>query len=410
MKKTLFFAVLLSTSFGFGQKRLLSITSRNYDETNSLVYADSSAYIYTGSQGALSELKAKFQFQYSLFEIGTPEDEDIFLVHSDQVKSYTGATYPLSLSQTTNNVITSGKITTSTTAGSFRTVYSYNTQGQPTMRLIQFYNGSTWESQDSTAYTYDAMGNKTTIQSFDASNNYEPFGVDSMFYNAGTDKINKYVSYYYDSSISSFVLTDKSLITYSGANVQTVDLYTDNGLGSVEWYLRVNYTYTSATPTGFNAFLVVVGIPSPSVYANGIFTQNAQNQITQYSLILEGDSLFTYQFEYDADGYLSKRTDSEADNSNNMYVYNRKFYTYDNTTSIAELKRIEVGIFPNPIQNTFTIETDEDVQSVQLVSLSGQVLLKQNSKTVDISHLPSGSYILQGNSTNGVFSKKIVKL
>jgi hypothetical protein len=71
-------------------------------------------------------------------------------------------------------------------------------------------------------------------------------------------------------------------------------------------------------------------------------------------------------------------------------------------------------IYPNPASSTIIIESSKyQVQSIRIMDVLGQeiyYLQTANNKTeVDISHLPSGIYILQVQSKSGVVSKKFVK-
>lgn len=84
----------------------------------------------------------------------------------------------------------------------------------------------------------------------------------------------------------------------------------------------------------------------------------------------------------------------------------------DNTnTSIAEHRNsFEVIIFPNPSNGIINIESQEELTSVSLFSISGQELINtRNTNIIDVSHLATGVYILRIVSQNGVVEKKIVK-
>jgi uncharacterized delta-60 repeat protein len=71
-------------------------------------------------------------------------------------------------------------------------------------------------------------------------------------------------------------------------------------------------------------------------------------------------------------------------------------------------------IYPNPASSTIAVESIKyQVQSIRIMDVLGQeiyYLQTVNNKTeIDISHLPSGIYILQVQSESGVVSKKFVK-
>ncbi len=94
---------------------------------------------------------------------------------------------------------------------------------------------------------------------------------------------------------------------------------------------------------------------------------------------------------------------SEADN-----LYSTNYY-YQSTAGTQSILDATVAIFPNPAKNVVTISTTSELKDVQILNLNGQVVLKQNTKTIDMSHLPSGMYIINGVTENGAFSEKIIK-
>ena len=73
-------------------------------------------------------------------------------------------------------------------------------------------------------------------------------------------------------------------------------------------------------------------------------------------------------------------------------------------------------IFPNPTNLSFTIsftETQESIKQVCIFDMQGKIMLKQENlsdNTVNISNLPSGTYIVQVISKSGKnYASKFVK-
>lgn len=70
-------------------------------------------------------------------------------------------------------------------------------------------------------------------------------------------------------------------------------------------------------------------------------------------------------------------------------------------------------IYPNPAQNTITVETTEMFENMEIVNMFGQVVFETeiNSKiiTADVSHLAGGFYLIRLKSDHGVTTKKIIK-
>jgi len=97
-----------------------------------------------------------------------------------------------------------------------------------------------------------------------------------------------------------------------------------------------------------------------------------------------------------------------------------KLQNPDNFSSCSALTVNEVfnhnniTIYPNPATSTITVESKiKEVQSIKILDVLGReiyYLQTSNNKTeIDVSQLPSGIYILQVQSKNGVVSKKFVK-
>ncbi len=79
-------------------------------------------------------------------------------------------------------------------------------------------------------------------------------------------------------------------------------------------------------------------------------------------------------------------------------------------------KEDDFKIYPNPATSTITIEsTNTEVQSIKIVDVLGREVIERTKnevlsiKNIDVSQLPSGMYIIQLQSKNGVVSKKLVK-
>ncbi|MCT2563657.1 T9SS type A sorting domain-containing protein [Chryseobacterium herbae] len=81
------------------------------------------------------------------------------------------------------------------------------------------------------------------------------------------------------------------------------------------------------------------------------------------------------------------------------------------STSDLTINKTDISIYPNPSSDRITLQSEEDIKKVSITSLDGKSVLKTgNMKNIDISKLPKGVYILQGELKNGrIVSKKIIK-
>ena len=79
------------------------------------------------------------------------------------------------------------------------------------------------------------------------------------------------------------------------------------------------------------------------------------------------------------------------------------------STSLAEVEKNHVFI-SNPVANELVIVSDLEITSFQVYSISGQLVLTGNEKTTNVSHLPTGVYIVNiGTIDNALKQIKIVK-
>ncbi|WP_294326827.1 T9SS type A sorting domain-containing protein [uncultured Chryseobacterium sp.] len=81
------------------------------------------------------------------------------------------------------------------------------------------------------------------------------------------------------------------------------------------------------------------------------------------------------------------------------------------STVDLDSKKNEVSIYPNPGTDFILVGSKENLKKIIIYSLEGKAVIKpQNSRNIDISKLPKGVYLLQGELENGTFvSKKIIK-
>lgn len=97
-----------------------------------------------------------------------------------------------------------------------------------------------------------------------------------------------------------------------------------------------------------------------------------------------------------------------SQNENNSKVQeNSSTTSYENT---------ELMLFPNPVKSTFTIQGQESIQSLNLYSSSGKLVLEQKNwptiNVVDVSHLPSGIYyvnIITNDNKKSTHKLSIIK-
>jgi len=81
------------------------------------------------------------------------------------------------------------------------------------------------------------------------------------------------------------------------------------------------------------------------------------------------------------------------------------------TSGIENTKVSKVVLYPNPVINSLSVSSNEGIEKVEVYSLAG-VLVKRveaDVKTIDMSNLSSGSYLVKVYSNQGVDNELIIK-
>ena len=83
-------------------------------------------------------------------------------------------------------------------------------------------------------------------------------------------------------------------------------------------------------------------------------------------------------------------------------------------TGLTESNSDEIIVYPNPAIDMLTLDYSGEIQSIKVMSTSGQymkdIIYKPESNRVDISALPTGMYIILFEKDGNVIPKKFMKL
>lgn len=69
--------------------------------------------------------------------------------------------------------------------------------------------------------------------------------------------------------------------------------------------------------------------------------------------------------------------------------------TKDDPVSLAEIKNIEISIYPNPVSDQIHIQSPYDISLITISNVSGQVLIQEKNKNINVSNLQSGYYNIE---------------
>ena len=82
--------------------------------------------------------------------------------------------------------------------------------------------------------------------------------------------------------------------------------------------------------------------------------------------------------------------------------------------SVVKIADHLISIYPNPASNFITLNSYLNIESVEIISLSGNILLKQKghfeNQSVDISNIPNGMHLLRITTTKGIWQGSFVKI
>ncbi len=135
------------------------------------------------------------------------------------------------------------------------------------------------------------------------------------------------------------------------------------------------------------------------------------------SLIMVFDATFVKTVKVDGVAYTAVagvvtvnisaglHTITKGDTTNLYYI------SLSYITGISNSIVTNVSLYPNPVMNSLFISLDALVQKVEIYSLTGMLMLQKvgNSKTIDMSGLSSGSYLVEVFSNQAVIKQLIIK-
>jgi len=85
----------------------------------------------------------------------------------------------------------------------------------------------------------------------------------------------------------------------------------------------------------------------------------------------------------------------------------------EQTLGVQEISEENISISPNPVRNKLSIQMPSEFEAngIVIYDINGKVLLETNiAEELDVSHFNSGLYFIKISSSQGVISKKFLKL
>ena len=343
-------------------------------------------------------------------------------------------------------------------ANSWRTLYTYDNQGNILSISEQDWTGTVWENDDKQEYTYDSQKNITEIIWYDWENGTSSWDKSyrSIINYESSNKITNLIEQIWNSTENSWNNDERYSMLYTGSNVTEVvyDRWSD---GASEW--KPN-SKTAHTYNANNQLTITQDSGWDDVNDEWY---NAEKQLFMYDDLGNNTSMieqdwdsgsWNYQFKFEYTySYLniSTVTLSEWDNTQFeangriLFSYNdydqctkasieswdgsdwtieanslelRFYYEEfeDNTTGIERIiDRNEFEIYPNPASDNLKVKLNgKEIQQIRIFDVTGKTVFESRLGTyaseanIPVSQLHNGVYILQVTSGNQSGTKPFV--
>lgn len=169
-----------------------------------------------------------------------------------------------------------------------------------------------------------------------------------------------------------------------------------------------NHPFTTTNSIDWTHLVFVYDGTQSKIYKNGVLlsasnlTVNTQNNGNIFTLGLTEQGFPNY-FDGAVDDlkiYNYAITDTEA----------LSLYTNNSLTSQQfNNQNLNAFIYPNPTADSFNIEMESEIKSVEIYSLQGQKVLTATDKNVNVSNLSKGIYLVRiEDENNAVSTQKLI--
>jgi len=139
------------------------------------------------------------------------------------------------------------------------------------------------------------------------------------------------------------------------------------------------------------------------------------NQLTSLNIKNGQNKVLHYMYASDNPNLSCIQVDNADDaNFNTIYGGWQKdaiaSYSTNCTLSVKNINRKEIALYPNPVKDIFNFS--EEVSKITISDLSGKIVkqISNSEKTINISKLEKGTYIITVTSKSGdLINKKFIK-
>lgn len=300
---------------------------------------------------------------------------------------------------------------------------AYNAQGLLIEETNQYWNGSAWENEDKSEYTWDAAGRISTIADYvDTTGSWLNEDRDNITYLNATG--GKLASWLEELGNGTTWTNDYQFeVFYNGAELSHANGYAWNG-SAFETTITRDYIFTDTSTTGTPA-------PPTNLIANGSgrapgislsWTDNSGNE-TGFTLERSTDgNVFTTVADLPANS--TSYVDSVGLTAATTYTYRVSAYNASGssapsnaasattwTTGLGTQDAQAVSVFPNPAADAVTISAPAG-SIINLSDINGSILFATSAQSdvtnMSVNHLAKTIYLISIANASGTTVQKLV--
>jgi hypothetical protein len=200
-------------------------------------------------------------------------------------------------------------------------------------------------------------------------------------------------------------------------------LFSYGGNGTTGKSFCGSVTATNAAALGYNENFNVFPSNTTGTWYHYVFVYNGTTVKIYRNGILLGSGTYTWStFNYNSLFKLGTGVSGELYFSgavDDLKIYNyvltdaevTNLYTNNSLTSENfNANNLEVGLYPNPVNDILNIDTKEEVLSVEVFALQGQKVMSSKQNKINVAELPAGIYLVRiEDVNNNIATKKIIK-
>ena len=225
-------------------------------------------------------------------------------------------------------------------------------------------------------------------------------------------------------------LTTKMIGIKILSNGLTIPVIMDYQLPDVLYKFPMNYNDSYTEPFSINVDLTQIGIDfkintlgnrinhvdgwgdltiDNKTYNNvlRLKTISDQNITKTQNGVSEQQSLKTINYQWFSKGYKLPILDVKGIENNGQFIVLEIVYLKKEAVlAVSNNQQKSLSIYPNPSDGNFkTNIPSKDIQSIEVYNVLGQLV----SKSLDITRLPKGNYIIKINTATQSYHQKVVK-